>query len=226
MHQRWDKLLFLHWRVPVEEIRPKIPARLEIDTFDGSAWIGVTPFTMSNVRPSFFPAIPLVSESHELNVRTYVHADGVPGVWFFSLDASNPLAVIGARFAFALPYYSAYQTLEAAEQSVHFYSRRIHPGANYADFDARWTINEPTGEALPDTLEFFLVERYCLYASRGDSVFRCRIHHRPWPLRNAELASLSSSMIQSHRIAVSSDQPLLHAQSSAIDVEVWPLERI
>ena len=96
MHQTWDKLLFLHWAFPESVLRPHVPAPLQIDTFEGRAWVGVTPFTMRNVRPEGLPAVPFLSDAHELNVRTYVHYDGVPGVWFFSLDASNPLAVLGA----------------------------------------------------------------------------------------------------------------------------------
>src|SRR5918994_636722 len=103
MYQSWGDLLFVHWPVPAESIRPSIPEPLAVDTHEGVAWIGITPFTMWGVRPVFAPALPFLSESHELNVRTYVHLDGVPGVWFFSLDANNPLAVLGARLPFPLP---------------------------------------------------------------------------------------------------------------------------
>src|SRR4051794_5637104 len=112
MYQTWGKLLFLHWPISPNRLRPLIPSRLEIDTFRGTAWIGITPFTMWDIRPAFFPAIPGISTSHELNVRTYVHLDGVPGVWFFSLDAGNALAVLGARLFFGLPYYDARMKLD------------------------------------------------------------------------------------------------------------------
>jgi len=95
MYQYWDKLLFLHWPLPSESLRPLIPEPLAIDTFDGAAWVGITPFTIWGVSPAFLPPIPVLSESHELNVRTYVHLDGVPGIWFFSLDASNAVAALG-----------------------------------------------------------------------------------------------------------------------------------
>src|SRR6266480_3350852 len=112
MHQVWGKLLFMHWRIDEELLRPLIPAELEIDTFDGSAWIAVTPFTMWAIRASFLPPIPGASAFHELNVRTYVHLDGVPGVWFFSLDAASALAVWGARNFYHLPYFKAEMGLE------------------------------------------------------------------------------------------------------------------
>ncbi|HEY0384863.1 MAG TPA: DUF2071 domain-containing protein, partial [Pyrinomonadaceae bacterium] len=103
----WGKLLFMHWPIEARLLRPLIPQRLVIDTFDGSAWIGVVPFTMWGVRPTFVPPVPGLSQFHELNVRTYVHLDGVPGVWFHSLDAASRLAVWGARTFFHLPYFNA-----------------------------------------------------------------------------------------------------------------------
>ena len=99
MYQSWGKLLFLHWPVPGDLLRPLIPEPLAIDTFDGTAWVGITPFTMWGVRPVFSPSLPFLSESHEMNVRTYVHLDGIPGIWFFSLDANNPVAVWGQGLA-------------------------------------------------------------------------------------------------------------------------------
>ena len=113
MYQSWDKLLFMHWPMPVEALRPLIPDLLTIDTFEGTAWMGVTPFTMWGIRPVFSPSLPALSRSHELNVRTYVYVDGIPGVWFLSLDANNPLAVLGARLAFHLPYFTANMSLES-----------------------------------------------------------------------------------------------------------------
>src|SRR5215211_3176375 len=150
MMQTWGKLLFLHWRVPAGLLRPLVPAGLEIDLFDGSAWIGMTPFTMWGIRPARLPALPLVSRSHELNVRTYVHRDGVPGVWFLSLDASNPLAVVGARLAFHLPYFQARMRLRQAGPAIGFQSRRLHPGAPPAAVEAAWVRGEPVGQAAPD----------------------------------------------------------------------------
>jgi len=112
MYQSWGKLLFLHWPVTAESLRPLIPKPLVLDTFDGTAWIGITPFTMWDVRPVFLPSLPFLSESHELNVRTYVYLDGIPGIWVFSLDANNTIAVWGARLAFHLPYFNARMSLE------------------------------------------------------------------------------------------------------------------
>lgn len=225
MHQTWEELLFLHWRTPKDLLRPLIPSELEIDTFEGSAWIGVTPFTMHGVRPVLAPALPGVSAAHELNVRTYVVHEGVPGVWFFSLDASNSLAVLFARLGFSLPYFRASMSLfRDADGTVRFSSEREHRDAPSAHFEAAWRRQGETHEAAPDTLEFFLVERYCLYTDRGDTLKRARIHHEPWTLQDAHLLSLESSMIASHGLPEPDDEPLLHAQAAALEVEVWPLK--
>lgn len=226
MYQTWDKLLFMHWPIAESELRPHIPAGLEIDTFDGSAWIGVTPFTMPELRPPGLPAPPVVGKSHEINVRTYVHRDGVPGVWFFSLDASNPMAVLGARLGFSLPYYVARMSLEERKRKIRFASRRTHPGAPAASFEATWSREEALPEAQPGSREFFLIERYCLYASRGHQLFRSRIHHKPWPLCRVSLDSYKSTMIEAQRLPVPSIEPLLHGQIAPLKVEVWKPERV
>lgn len=226
MHQTWGKLLFLHWAVPQEQLRPLIAERLNIDTWEGMAWVGVTPFTMWNVRPTFLPPVPFVSESHELNVRTYVHLDGVPGVWFFSLDAANPLAVYGARLGFHLPYYRAEMELREEGRTIHYRSRRTHRGAPAAEFEASWVIGEPLPEAAPDTRDFFLVERYCLYAENRGTLYRARIFHRPWPLADASLSQLSTTMLEAAGITTSAEPPLLHQQREPLDVEVWALEKV
>lgn len=225
MVQTWGKLLFLHWRLPAGLLRPLVPAGLELDLWEGSAWIGMTPFTMWGIRPPRLPALPLVSRLHELNVRTYVHRDGIPGVWFLSLDASNPLAVLAARLGFHLPYFHARMRLHEAGPALGFSSRRRHPGAPGAALEAAWSRGEPLGMAQPDTLDFFLVERYCLYAARGRRLYRARIHHAPWPLHRAELTRFSSTMLQSHGLPTPGDDPLLHAQGEPLTVGIWPLKR-
>jgi len=226
MYQTWDKLLFLHWPVPPEQLRPLVPARLALDTFEGSAWVGLTPFTMWGIRPTLLPAIPGLSASHELNVRTYVRLHGIPGVWFFSLDASNLLAVIGARLGFHLPYYHARMTLEEQEQTVHFTSQRTHWGAPAAHCEVVWTRGAPVAKAEPGTRDFFLLERYCLYAVHGDRLYRTRIAHRPWPLCTATLTGFSSTMLAVHGLVTPEQEPLLHGQSAPLHVAVWPPQRV
>ena len=223
MRQTWGKLLFMHWRIPEEVLRPLIPERLTIDTFDGSAWIAVAPFTMWNVRLSFAPPVPGLSSLHELNARTYVHLDGVPGVWFFSLDANSRAAVISARTFYHLPYFHAEIELEQRGDRITYdLARTDEPEA---ELHAVWRAGANARFAQPDKLEFFLVERYCLYSAEGQRLFRARIYHEPWPLRDAALESLDSTMIESHGLPTPHGDPLLH-YAEELDVDIWGLEEV
>jgi uncharacterized protein len=225
MYQSWGSLLFLHWRLPVDLVRRYVPAPLEVDTFDGSAWIGVVPFTMWGIRPLFLPALPGLSSAHELNVRTYVHYRGVPGVWFLSLDVTKRLAVWGARTFFYLPYFHAKIRLDADHQSVDFVHQRRQRGAPEARFEARWTAGELLPEATPDSLDYFLTERYCLYSVYRDRLYRARINHQPWPLRRASLEHLRPTMLSSHSLPEPADDPVVH-HGDPVRVGIWPLERV
>ncbi|HEX8494760.1 MAG TPA: DUF2071 domain-containing protein [Pyrinomonadaceae bacterium] len=220
----WGKLLFMHWPIAAQALRPLIPKGLTIDTFDGKAWIGVVPFTMWGVRPTFMPPVPGLSEFHELNVRTYVHLDGVPGVWFHSLDAASQLAVWGARTFFHLPYFHAEMSLEQEDDTIIYNSDRTEEDALAAQLQATWKIGERLPESEPGSLEFFLTERYCLYAADGEKLYQLRINHPPWPLQQAELSSYESTMIESHGLPTPKGEPLLH-YAEELHVEAWPLER-
>ena len=222
MHQNWGKLLFMHWAIDAELLRPLIPKDLSIDTFDGAAWIGEVPFTMWGIRASLLPPIPGTSAFHEMNVRTYVHYDGVPGVWFFSLDATNALAVWAARMAYHLPYFSAEMSLQQTGNEIEYSSQRIDSPARLR---ARWTICEALPESQPESLEFFLTERYCLYSAHEEKLYRARIFHDPWPLRSATLASLESTMIETAGLPTPTGDPLLH-YAEEIAVGIWPLETL
>jgi uncharacterized protein YqjF (DUF2071 family) len=216
----------MHWPVPVDLLRPLIPEPLSIDTYDGLAWVGITPFTMWGVRAAFTPPLPSLSESHELNVRTYVHLDGVPGVWFFSLDANNAVAVLGARTVFHLPYFNARMSLERRDRTIYFASRRDHRCAAPAEFEAVWMVGERLGEAKPGSLEFFLIERYCLYSARGGKLYQVRILHEAWPLQAAHLSSYRSTMIEAQGLPSPEGGPLLHQQGEPLKVRVWPKTRV
>jgi len=225
MRQWWGKLLFMHWAIDAELLRPLIPKRLTIDTFEGVAWIGVVPFTMWGVRPSFTPPVPGASAFHELNVRTYVHYDGVPGVWFFSLDAESRLAVWGARTFIHLPYFNARITLEQQDETIRYSSTRMHKAAPPAEFKATWQIGERLAPSEPGTLDFFLTERYCLYASRNEKLYRLRIFHPTWPLRKASLSSFQSTMVEALGLPTPTGEPLLH-YAEELKVDIWPLVRV
>ena len=225
MHQSWGDLLFMHWQVPAEHLRKHIPERLEVDTFEGRAWVGVTPFTLWDVRPVFTPPVPFLSEFHEINVRTYVHLGGVPGVWFFSLDANSTAAVMGARALFRLPYFNARISREREGDTTVYRSSRDDSAGRPAEFEATWTTGADQPEAQPGTLDFFLVERYCLYTADGGKLYRVRIHHRPWPLHDVRLRSYRSTMVEAAGLAKPAGEPLVH-HGGPVDVEVWPLEEV
>jgi uncharacterized protein YqjF (DUF2071 family) len=226
MRQVWDKLLFLHWPVPAERLRPMIPLRLEIDTWEGAAWISVTPLVVRGLRPPFLPAIPWASRTLEVNLRTYVHLDGAPGVWFFSLDASNPLAVWGARIGYSLPYMHAKIQNREEEGRIEYQSQRTNKRGAPAALNLAWTRGAPLPELSPDTRDFFLVERYCLYSAKGDRIYRAMIHHRPWPLSAATLSHLQSTMVESLGLSTPAVSPLLHALREPLPVDVWRPVRV
>ena len=206
--------------------RPLIAPRLSLDTFEGRAWWASRRSGGEGIRPAFLPSLPVLSASHELNVRTYVHLEGVPGVWFFSLDASNALAVWGARVALGLPYFRARMRLREHPCVIQFASTRTHLGAPAARFEATWARGAPLPPAVPGSLNFFLAERYCLYTTCRGHLSRVRIFHRPWPLRSVERLSLSSSMLESQGLPAPPEAPRLHAQAKPLRVGIWPPERL
>ncbi len=225
MRQWWGKLLFLHWPVEESLLRPLIPGHLTIDTFEGKAWIGVVPFTMWGIRPIFTPPVPGFSAFHELNVRTYVHYKGVPGVWFFSLDAQHAPAVWMARNFFKLPYFNARMTLEQQDNRIIYSSTRTHKNASPAAFKAIWNIGEALEPSAHESLPFFLTERYCLYAARQEKLYRLRISHPVWPLQQATLSEFHSTMIESLGIPTPAGEPLLH-YAEELKVDIWPLVKV
>ena len=214
----------MHWRIQPDLIRPLIPSGLEIDTFDDSAWIAIVPFTMWDIRafPPYAPAVPGLSAMHELNVRTYVHLNGTPGVWFFSLDCNSAAAVFGARTFYYLPYYNAELELDQQGTTINYSSSRTDKPP--AEFHAVWNIGSPLPTAEPTSLEFFLTERYCLFSENNGKLYRSRIHHEPWPLQTATVDSHSSTMIKSLNLPEPTNAPLLH-YAEAIAVDIWSLEK-
>ena len=222
----WHDLLFMHWPIPEEALRSLIPPALHLDTFDGSAWLGITPFRMSGTRPRSLPSVPPLSNFPELNVRTYVTANDKPGIWFFSLDARSPIAVRLARATFSLPYFDAEMSCHLVGDEVRYRSVRTHRGAKEARFAGRYRPVGGPFNSRPGTLEHFLTERYCLYsASKRGNVYRGDIHHHPWLLRRAELEMESLAMTEQIGVELPEMAPLLHF-SKRLDVLAWPPRRI
>ena len=221
MTQTWRYLLFAHWPIATDVLRSLIPAVFEIDRFDGQAWLGIVPFEMSNVVPRGVPAIEQLSTFPELNVRTYVRHRGVPGVYFFSLDADNRLVVATARRFFHLPYFPADMTIATDGGGVHYHSRRRGPAAAAASFSARYQAVGGSSEPVLGTLEYFLTERYCLFTvNRSGRVLRVDIHHPPWTLQQADAAFSDNSMATAAGIALPDTAPLLHVAGRQ-DIVAW-----
>lgn len=229
MTMSWLDLLFAHWTLEASELRSRIPEELELDTFEGRAWVGVVPFRMQAVGPRGFGWLPETLPGPrafpELNVRTYVRHEGKPGVWFFSLDAADALAVWGARTGFHLPYFKAEIRCRENGGWVEYSSRRRDRRAGPGEFVARY---RPVGEGLraaPGSLEHWLTERYCLYARDGAGrIRRGEIHHLPWPLFEAEAAIAVNTVADAFGLPLAeAGEPLLHF-APRLDVVAWWLE--
>jgi uncharacterized protein len=226
LRQSWRELLFAHWPMAAQALRPLIPAALTLDTFEQEAWVGIVPFQMREVCPRGMPALPWFSESPELNVRTYVTIQGVPGVYFFSLDAANPLFVAVARALFALPYFNARMSVVRRGDTIHYSSQRARAGDPPAAYRGRYRPIAPVAYATPGSLPFWLTERYCLYTvDKRGQVYRVDIHHGPWPLQAAELETIDDTMARSHGILLPDTVPLLH-YSQQQDTLAWLPRRV
>jgi uncharacterized protein len=226
MAQSWHDLLFAHWRVDETALRRHILAELKIDTYEGQAWLGVVPFRMSGVRLRGTPAVPWLSAFPELNVRTYVVADGKPGVWFFSLDAGNGIAVAIARAWFHLPYFRARMSCEERNGWIEYKCGRLHRGAACGVFNGRYRATGEIFSAAPGSLEHFLTERYRLYTMDGKGqVISGEIHHAPWQLQAVEAELISNTMPEAAGIYLAPAKPLLHF-SKRQDVVVWQPRRL
>ena len=220
--QRWRELLFVHWRLPIEAVRPLIPAEVELDPWDGEMFVGLVPFRMEGIRPSWLPR-PMAMDFLELNLRTYVSFRGRPGVWFFSLDATSWLAVQAARTGWSLPYHHARMSVTRTGEHVSYRSeRRAGPAAFSADYD----VGAPLGPSAPGTLEHFLLERYLLFSERGGRILEGQVHHVPYPAHRVEKLEVAQSMIEAARMPKLAGPPVTAHFSPGVDVEVfgpWPV---
>jgi uncharacterized protein YqjF (DUF2071 family) len=235
-YHRWHNLLFAHWRVDPAAVADLLPAGLTLDTFDGSAWVGLIPFRITGLRPWWSPPLPGLSSFNEINVRTYVHYRGRdPGVWFFSLDANSALAVNGARWLWKLNYYRARMKVERVGATMHYQANRRNRPEFAASITARigglLGENEfgrplPAGAALPGTLEHFLIERYILYSQMGASSLRkASVHHFPYRLRQVDLLSCDQTLTAAAGIPL--NEPPCHVLYSKLArVEVFPLQPV
>ncbi len=246
MRQNWSDLLFLHWEFPLESIQKLLPPGLTTDVFNGKAYVGLVPFAMTGVRPAGFPSVPFLSDFLECNVRTYVHFEGRnPGVWFFSLDAANPIAVKIARTLWKLPYYhskmeirklqeetklpapnlivkaSERMNLPRSSVEIAYSTHRLYSKKTEAFCQTRYRVDSDIKPSLPGSLEFFLAERYILYAF-SNRLLIGQVNHTPYPLQIAKVETLNENLVAAAGLSSPIGLPLAH-YSSGVQVEVFPL---
>lgn len=225
-YQSWRDLLFLHWPVPVAALRPLVPASLEIDVHEGTAYVGLVPFAMQGVRFIGTPRA-LALAFLETNVRTYVHVEGRdPGVYFFSLDAASRLAVHAARASFGLPYHAARMSLRRDGAAIDYALRRAGP--RRPSLAVRYEPLEPLGPSQPGTLDHFLIERYLLHVERAGRLWTGQVNHRPYPCRRVRVERLEEDLVAAAGLTrPPGPAPIAH-YSPGVDVEIfapWPRRR-
>ena len=228
---RWEELLFLHWPVAPDVLRPHLPDDLELETFDGKAWLGVVPFVMAATRFRWLPPMPTANRFGECNLRTYVRhkhdttRGGRPGVWFFSLDAFSRIAVAGARIGFGLPYFYADISCRREDDHVHYRSSRRDRRGPAATFEASWRTTGSHEVAAAESLDYFLSERYCLYATHRGRTVCGEITHQPWQLAPVDLDLVSNDMAR--LLSLQLDGPPVSALAAKpLDVACWLPERL
>jgi len=224
MMQNWLRITFLHWRYAPQALAARLPAGLEIDTFEGSAWVGLTPFELTGLRPPFLPPLPHLSRFPETNLRTYVRErDGSRGIWFFSLDAARAAAVAGARIGYGLPYAWSRMQISAGSGRTEYLSRRLWPDRIAGSEIAI----EPGGDTENSGLAAFLVERYRLYSTIAGRLTYTPVEHPPWLLKNAALVRLEQSITQAAGLGVPEGRPLIYfSEGVRARIGMWRPARI
>lgn len=235
-YQNWRTLLFVHWRVPAVDVAKLLPTELTVDTFDGDAWVGLVPFTMHGIRPRWAPAIPGLSNFHETNVRTYVHCKGTnPGVWFFSLDAMQSLAVRIARWKWHLPYFRSNLRLNRNGDLIEYEGNRLWPEPSDASYALSAKVDTKLasssgqiedGLAIPGSLTHFLAERYYLYSqAKNGNIYRGQVAHASYRLQEAKLEEISESLLAAAGIQIN-NAPANVLYSEGVDTKIYPLKPI
>ena len=221
MLQCWRSLTFIHWRYAPAVIARLIPPPLQLDTFDGSAWVGLTPFLLDGLRLPFSSAVPWISRFPETNVRTYVRGpDGERAVWFLTLEADRLLAVLAARAVYGLPYRWSRMRIDIDDRRIAYQSQRHWPfGRGFTD-----VVVEPGPRVPLGPLENFLSARYRLYTwLRGRMAF-AQIHHAPWPLRSARILRLDQTLVENSGVPRPTGEPVVH-HSTELGVRIGRLSR-
>jgi len=223
MYHRWDLISFVHWRYRPAVVEPMLPRGLRLETFDGSAWIGLTPFLMTGLRAPGVPAVPWLSRFPETNVRTYVRDErGSSGIWFLSLDAARLPAVLGARATYRLPYFWSDMAVRVAGRHIDYRCRRRRRSRDIARCDAGVSVGAPLPEPARDELAHFLTARFRLFTVILGKLAAAEAEHPDWPLHHADLRHLDQNLLQHAGLPAPAGVPLVHASPGvAVRVGMW-----
>ncbi|GIW82217.1 MAG: hypothetical protein KatS3mg105_4024 [Gemmatales bacterium] len=222
-YQRWRDLLFLHWRVPADVVRHLVPQPLALDLWEDQAYVGVVPFRMEGVRPHWWPSF-LAFNFLETNLRTYVHYEGRPGVYFFSLDANARLPVYAARLTWGLPYHFARMRMTLDGDIVSYDTRRA--GFSSASHRVRYRIGAPLPPSIPGSIEFFLLERYLLFVERKGRIYVGQVHHAPYPAQAATVLEVEDNLMAAAGLPRVAEPPVCAHYAAGVDVEVFGLRQV
>lgn len=218
-YQRWRSLLFMHWKVPIDKIRQLVPRQLELDLFDGEAYVGIVPFEMKGIRPHWCPET-FAFDFLETNVRTYVVCNNEPGVYFFSLEASSRIAVLAARAGWGLPYFHARMETSRLGDDFHYLSRRTRTNVQHR---VHYRRGKELGPSQPGTLEHFFLERYLLFVERYGHIWKGQVHHAPYPVEQAQIVAINDDLMAAAGLPAATDPPAFAHYSPGVDVEIHSL---
>jgi uncharacterized protein YqjF (DUF2071 family) len=223
MYHRWNWISFIHWRYPPATVQRLLPSGLTPETFDGSAWVGLTPFLMEGLRAPVVPPVPWLSRFPETNVRTYVRdGRGRSGIWFLSLDAARLPAVLAARAGYRLPYFWSDMTVDITGDHVSYRCRRRLPPPGGARCDADVVLGAPLAEPERDELAHFLTARFRLFTVIAGRLAAAEAQHRDWPLHRVELRHLDQDLVYSAGLPPPTGEPLVHASPGVrVRIGMW-----
>jgi uncharacterized protein YqjF (DUF2071 family) len=225
--QTWNNVLFLHWPAPTERIRSLLPKGLELETYDGSAWLGLVAINVTDAHLRYTPSLPFVSNVLPLNLRTYVRVGDKPGIYLFSADVSNALVVTAARQLFLMPYFNAQMDYREDGELHLFGSQRTEGEDTMNGFTVSYGPHSPVYNAEPGSLDHFLIERYGLYTTddQGD-VYRNDVHHYPWPLQRADAVVGANTLTLPPRLDLPEMDLMLCHYAHRLDALLWGLEKV
>lgn len=219
--QEWRHLTFVHWRYEPEPIQAILPDGLTVDTFDGSAWVGLVPFQMVDVRPPWIPTLHPITTFPETNVRTYVRGPRGQGIWFSSLEITRLLGVAVARLGFGVPYHWAEMSMVETRGRVRYESRRRWPGPRGAFSVVEIEIGARPVE-LGD-LERFLTSRWATYTRLpGGRIGWVPVEHEPWTLHSADIVELSENVTSAAGLPPPTGEPVAHFAPGVTARIGWP----